>query len=205
MRDHLKNLGPSNRASNPKSTRVSAVKIKPGPTATSTTHPRSDSTNAIPEDPHSRVDEHTSLLRSQLTAKDGIQALHQSHYGSPSSLKGDLFKSILAAGDGNHLADEETSIPPGKRATFGEGDTSPTDSAEADPSGRKRGYVRSGSITENIVEAGGIRKVVLEANSSSDSEEAEDRDQSHTTSGTSEGDKTSTGNRKKKNRRKTRK
>ncbi|KAI1175194.1 DUF21-domain-containing protein [Nemania sp. FL0916] len=200
MRDHFKNLGPSNPASNPKSTRVSAVKIKPGSTAIPMIQPTSDSIDAILEDPDGRADEYTSLLRPQLTAKDGVQALHQSYYGSPHSGKGDSQKYTVEAAD-SQPSGKENGAPQTGQTTSSEEVTSPTESGEAEPIVRRRGHVRSGSITENIVEAGGIRKVVLEANSSSGSED-EDADQSPILGTTSDGDK-SPG--KKKNRRKMRK
>ncbi|KAI0426260.1 hypothetical protein F5Y09DRAFT_70807 [Xylaria sp. FL1042] len=198
MRDHFKNLGPSNPASNPKSTRVSAVKIKPGPTTASTVEPASGLTDAIPEGQHNEVDEHTSLLRPRLTAKDGTQALNRSQYGSPSSTRGDSPKPTVVITGDSQPPGKENNIPRAKQSTSSEGTTSPTDSGEAEPIVRRRGHVRSGSITENIVEAGGIRKVVLEANSSSESEDNERR-----APGTpSDGDKSYTD---KKNRCKTRK
>jgi metal transporter CNNM len=41
-------------------------------------------------------------------------------------------------------------------------------SSNHSPTRRKRGAARSGSITENIIEAGGVRKVILETNGSGD-------------------------------------
>ncbi|KAI1427891.1 hypothetical protein F5Y12DRAFT_125663 [Xylaria sp. FL1777] len=199
MRDHLKNLGPSNPASNPKSTRVSAVKIKPGPTATPSVQPISGLIDVISKGPDTGVDEYTSLLRPQLTARDGVQALHHSQYGSPSSARGELQKPTIIATDDSQRPGKENNILRTRQSTSSEDTASPTDSGETEPIVRRRGHVRSGSITENIVEAGGIRKVVLEANSSSESEDNESRPP-----GTpSDGDKSSTD--KKKNRRKTRK
>ncbi|KAI0540580.1 hypothetical protein GGR58DRAFT_460142 [Xylaria digitata] len=196
MRDHFKNLGPSNPASNPKSTRVSAVKIKPGSTTTTpTVHPMSESIDIIREDSHSEADESTSLLRHQLTAKDGVRALHHSQYGSSNLAKADLL-----ADDGQPLG-KENNIPRTRQSTSSDGTTSLTDGGEAEPVVRRRGHVRSGSITENIVEAGGVRKVVLEANSSS---ESEGNNESRTPGTPSDGDKSSTG-KKKKSRRKPRK
>ncbi|KAI8949013.1 hypothetical protein F4801DRAFT_554999 [Xylaria longipes] len=206
MRDHLKNLGPSNPASNPKTTRVSAVKIKPGlaasPPIHAPIHPRSSLVDVILEDPSSTADERTSLLRPQLTAKDGVQALHHSHYGSDTSERGDLAKPTVVTADISKLPGKENTDSQTAQATSSESTTSPTDSGEAEPIVRRRGHVRSGSITENIVEAGGIRKVVLEANSSSDSE-GDGANQSRTTGTTSDADKSSISN-KKKNRRKKR-
>ncbi|KAI8628426.1 DUF21-domain-containing protein [Xylariaceae sp. FL1651] len=182
MRDHFRHLGPSNPASNPKSTRVSAVKIKPGSAATSTVQPRSGSvaTDIIPEGPTSEADERTSLLRPQLSARNGVQALHYSHYGSPKAGKEGLQKFTTAVDGENQPSGNESTISQIKAGMSSEENFSPTDSNEVDPIGRRRGYVRSGSITENIVEAGGIRKVVLEANNSSESEE-DDTEQSRRT------------------------
>ncbi|KAI1273965.1 hypothetical protein F5Y07DRAFT_375176 [Xylaria sp. FL0933] len=199
MRDHFKNLGPSNPASNPKRTRVSAVKIKPGSTTVPPVQPASGLPDTITEDPHHKADEHTSLLRPQLTARDGAQALHHSQYGSSSSARGDFQKPTVITTDNNQPPGKENNSPRAKRSISSESTTSPTDSGEAEPIVRRRGHVRSGSITENIVEAGGIRKVVLEANSSSESDDNESR-----APGTpSEGDKPYTD--RKKNRRKSRK
>ncbi|KAI0449097.1 hypothetical protein F5B21DRAFT_495380 [Xylaria acuta] len=202
MRDHLRNLGPSNPASNPKTTRVSAVKIKPGLAASPPIHPPFAFVDIIPEDSNSRADERTSLLRPQLTAKDGVRALHHSHYGSETSGRGDLTKPTDVTTDISQPLGKENYIPQTGQTTSSEGTTSPTDGGEAERTVRRRGHVRSGSITENIVEAGGIRKVVLEANSSSESEE-DSTNQSRTIGITSDADKSSTG-KKKKNRRKKR-
>ncbi|KAI1741584.1 hypothetical protein F4680DRAFT_415879 [Xylaria scruposa] len=198
MRDHLKNLGPSNRASNPKATRVSAVKIKPGLAASPPNHPptypQSMSADIIPEN---RVDERTSLLRPQLTVKDGVQALHQSYYGSEA---GDFTKPTLVTTDISQPSGKDNDISQTGQTTSSESNTSPTDNGEGEPTGRRRGHVRSGSITENIVEAGGIRKVVLEANSSSESEEDE-ANQSQTPGTPSDADRSPTSSKKKKKNR----
>ncbi|KAI1748603.1 hypothetical protein F4782DRAFT_516687 [Xylaria castorea] len=204
MRDHLRNLGPSNRASNPKTTRVSAVKIKPGQAASPPIHPpihpRSSFVDVIPEDPNSRVDERTSLLRPQVTAKDGVQALHHSYYGYETTGKGDLTRPTVVTADISQPSGKENNISQTGQTTSSESNTSPTDNGEAEPSVRRRGHVRSGSITENIVEAGGIRKVVLEANSSSESED--DTNQSRTPGTASDADKSPTSKKKKSRRNK---
>lgn len=202
MRDHLKNLGPSNPASNPKSTRVSAVKIKPGTAATPILQPISGSMEAITEDSESIVDERTGLLGPQLTAKDGVQALHHSYYGSPNTVIGHSHKSTVVTTDGSRSPGKEGSISRSRQATSSSEDNiSPSESGGIEPTVRRRGHVRSGSITENIVEAGGIRKVVLEANSSSGSE-GDETDQIRTPGTISDGDRSSSG--RKKNRRKMR-
>jgi len=202
MKGHLKNLGPSNPASNPKSTRVSAVKIKPGTVSTPSVRPSSGGRD-ISDDLPIIIDEQTSLLRPRLTANDGTQALHNSLYGSPSSIKFDATKPSAVPGNGNQVLDRGSRSPRAKRSQSSADGSSSVSSLEGDVVSRKRGYVRSGSITENIVEAGGIRKVVLEANTSSESEN-EDVSRSGGTSVASDGDKSPTGS-KKNNRRKNRK
>lgn len=202
MRDHFKNLGPSNPASNPKTTRVSAVKIKPGTAATPILQPVSESMRAITEDPEGIVDERTGLLRPQVTAKDGVQALHHSFYGSPNPGMGNSYRPTVDTADDGRLSGKEDNKSRTRQGTSGSEDNiSPADSVETEPIVRRRGHVRSGSITENIVEAGGIRKVVLEANSSSGSE-GDETDQNRTTGTISDRDRSSPG--RKKNRRKMR-
>ncbi|KAI1388002.1 DUF21-domain-containing protein [Hypoxylon trugodes] len=212
MRDHFKHLGPSNPASNPKSTRVAAVKIKPAATSASSTRQRSNSvtTGENGDDLIAIVDERTSLLGPQLNAKDGIQALQQSYTEPSSNGPSDIVTSFEG-----ETSDQATKGTQTKLSAVVEDDTSPTqDSATGsvesihDAIGRRRGHVRSGSITENIVESGGIRKVILEASSSVSEGEREEQEES-TVSAPSDADGTSsttpTGNKKKKkNRRKNR-
>ncbi|KAI0395260.1 DUF21-domain-containing protein [Xylariaceae sp. FL0594] len=194
---HLKNLGPSNPASNPKSTRVSAVKIKPGAGSSASARPSSDGRDS--EDVPVAGDDQTSLLLSHITSKDGTQALQNSRLGSPSSSKFASTKPSAIPWNGSQALDRRSPSPRAKGPLLSPyGSLSASRSAsslEADGSGRKTGYVRSGSITENIVEAGGIRKVVLEANSSSESE-SDDGDRSGRVSAASDGDKSSMGSRR---------
>ncbi|KAI0129410.1 hypothetical protein BJ170DRAFT_616149 [Xylariales sp. AK1849] len=188
MRGHLKHLGPSNPASNPKSTKVSAVKIKPG--VGPQTRTLSVATDAIPENRDNLAgtngaNERTSLLRPHIDGKDGIQALHQS-YTSPASGavppklvitsnageteqedQGTQTKGDPAANDNNSPTASSTSSVGSLPSQYGNG------IAGAERRRAKRGDVRSGSITENVVEAGGIRKVVLEATSSGEDGEAD--------------------------------
>ncbi|KAI1327416.1 DUF21-domain-containing protein [Xylariaceae sp. FL0255] len=172
IRDSLKYLGPSNRASNPKSTRVSAVKIKPG----SAIHPRADSTvtETIPEDAHDGADERSTLLGRPVIARDGIQALHQSFYGAPPTGRETPQKSTLLPNDDPQSSAEDSNSQT-REGTSSEETIAQRDSTDSDPNNRRRRLVRSGSITENVVEAGGVRKVVLEANYSSGSEEEDER------------------------------
>ncbi|KAI1656331.1 DUF21-domain-containing protein [Daldinia decipiens] len=175
MRDHLKHLGPSNPASNPKNTRISAVKLKPGSTAATSAqqHSTSIATDDIAEDLVAIVDERTSLLGSQINAKDGTHALQRSYTESPSNPPPEIVTSL--EGEGSEQVTKSTQT---KLSVIAESDTSPaqestTESIESicDAIGRRRGNVRSGSITENIIESGGIRKVILEANDTSSGDE----------------------------------
>ncbi|XXG95406.1 hypothetical protein Hte_001668 [Hypoxylon texense] len=205
IRDHFKHLGPSNPASNPKSTRVSAVKIKPAKTSTPANQQPSD---LVTEDPDQEVDERTSLLGN---AKDGIQALQQNYTDVSASSN---VSPKVAATDHDDASDQIDQGTQTKLSAVHNGEASPsqnssTGSVESvhDGIGRRRGHVRSGSITENIIESGGIRKVVLEATSSLSEDEGEE-EQGSTATATSDGDDTSStpraNKKKKKNRRKNR-
>lgn len=196
LRQHLKHLGPSNPAINPKNTRSTTVKIKPG-IAGHLSQARAESiadSNGVVETPL-EDDETTSLLRpQQSTAKDGIQALTQS-YGGVSPATAQLISPAESAvtavpinadnADGNQdTVDRSTQTPPRQQQNAatdtagglsGHRSSGSTDSvATMRDSGLlppRRGIVRSGSITENIIETRGVRKVVLETNSSNDEEE----------------------------------
>ncbi|OTB02185.1 hypothetical protein M426DRAFT_322894 [Hypoxylon sp. CI-4A] len=216
MRDHFKHLGPSNPASNPKSSRVAAVKIKPASTSASNSQQRPGSvvTDDISQDLVAVVDERTSLLGPQLNAKDGIQALQQSYTEPPSASNSNGAPEIVTTFDGEN-SEQVTRGTQTKLSAVPEGETSPTqgsatESVESvhDAIGRRRGHVRSGSITENIVESGGVRKVILEASSSLSEAENESEGQASTIIAQSDAEGPSNapkGNKKKKkNRRKNR-
>lgn len=176
IKQHLRHLGPSNPATNPRDTKSTTVKIKPG-------HHLPVRANSVTEGVTTAArggDETTSLLTPQVTAKDGIQALHQS-YGSfspgPSVTvqlrQGDDMPTLSLAPSSS----KATQTP--DKAT--QSDTVANRSASSGSSARssksdinapkKRGNVRSGSITENIVESRGVRKVILETTSSNDDDE----------------------------------
>ncbi len=139
------------------------------------------------------------LLRSAgIDAKDGVQAVQQG-YGSfrrdrPSSsaskkmttvdhLKDDAATEnsrLSQASDGNGLLETPHSIS--RHDSHDSGRSTDTlgslSSVNHGHGHRKRGAARSGSITENVIEAGGVRKVVLETNSSS----GDDREEVHNAS-----------------------
>ncbi|KAK1773221.1 hypothetical protein QBC45DRAFT_101754 [Copromyces sp. CBS 386.78] len=192
LRQHLKHLGPSNPAINPKNTRSTTVKIKPG-IAGHLSQARAASiadSSVVGETPF-EDDETTSLLRpQQLTAKDGIQALTQSYGGvspataqhiSPADSAVTAVPIDVDNSDGNQdTVDRSTQTPPRQQQNAA------TETARSRSSGStdsvasmrdngflppRRGIVRTGSITENIIETRGVRKVVLETNSSNDEDE----------------------------------
>ncbi|KAI1453439.1 DUF21-domain-containing protein [Annulohypoxylon moriforme] len=206
MRDHFKHLGPSNPASNPKSTRVAAVKIKPAATSNpNARQPGSTAVDDIPDDLIAVVDERSSLLGSRLNAKDGIQALQQNYTDPRPNSKSNTPPEIVTSFDGE-TSEQTTRGTQTKLSATVKEETSPTQDSTSsiesiqDGIGRRRGHVRSGSITENIVESGGITKVILEASSSLS--EAEDEGETTVTAGSDEGTSSTPKGHKKKNRRK---
>ncbi|KAH6714146.1 hypothetical protein BKA61DRAFT_483313 [Leptodontidium sp. MPI-SDFR-AT-0119] len=186
MREHLKHLGPSNLASRPKSTRYNTVKIKSalGPrsesrTDSSTVHDPVVEERYLDNPDHAPAGgEGEGLLKSAgRDASDGVHALQQG-YGSfgpnsPSKLSNRQF-------DGKN-DENQPLIRPRSRPDSPTKPVSRIDSHESQKSSdtltslhsvssahKKKGPARSGSITENIIEAGGVRKVVLETTSSGD-------------------------------------
>ncbi|KAK0668497.1 putative transporter [Cercophora samala] len=194
IRQHLKHLGPSNPATNPRDTKSTTVKIKPGTGLHVTGRSSSVAEGAIEEPTLEHVHEHpeeeegdetTSLLNPQVTGKDGIQALQQT-YGATSPVTVQLASPVNGVPtltlETPDQGDRSTQTAPAKRE-------SPTESVSAGHRSISSGdsthsarndvanlfpakpYVRSGSITENIVESRGVRKVVLETTSSNDEDE----------------------------------
>ncbi len=176
MREHLKHLGPSNLASRPKTTRYNTVKIKPGHVP--------DRQSSIAEEPYRdnpapEGGEGEGLLKSAgKEASDGVQAIQrgygatddrssrspephqktsQANFDGASGRRGSPLQSLSNKQYESDESDMMGSLP----------------SRNSSPAPRKRNPARSGSITENIVDAGGVRKVVLETNSSSDDLDAE--------------------------------
>lgn len=188
VKNHLMHLGPSNLASRPKNTRYASVKIKPGLDSSTPIVPAINGRNV----PQRRVSEAHSeysigigegLLKSAAKdASDGVAALRQD-YGTTSqspderrpmsSHKGvQAERSPLLAASGS----------PNKGSSRPQAQTSESHDTVASLPTRQRsrspfysrGPARSGSITENIVDTNGIRKVVLETTSSSDSNDEEE-------------------------------
>jgi metal transporter CNNM len=202
IREHLKHLGPSNPATNPNKTRSTTVKVKPGsgihsvhPRSTSIAEATEETPMETPMEEEG--DETTSLLKPSMSGKDGVHALRQS-YGSVSpAITVQLAPQTNGVPtlrlDSEEHADKstQTSAQPSlidvtypdaapqpqhqqprqalRGSSSGESATSMKTDNGLVP---KRPYVRSGSITENVIESRGVRKVVLETTGSNDDEES---------------------------------
>ncbi|KAL8860597.1 MAG: hypothetical protein Q9178_002950, partial [Gyalolechia marmorata] len=193
--DHLRHLGPSNLASRPRQTRYNTVKIKPGGGSLAENVVKANAGNndgsplaiatATPA-PHGGAG--MGLLSSAgKDASDGVLAIQQG-YGTiggtpPKSSNGGRTSSggPSAASQAHSSAtiaeDDEEPRPQSKsRTTTTKKERSDSESTigslkrkDVSPRQiRKRGTARSGSITEQIVDLGGVRKVVLETTSSSE-------------------------------------
>ncbi|KAI6715202.1 hypothetical protein JHW43_002320 [Diplocarpon mali] len=197
MREHLKHLGPSNLASRPKTTRYQTVKIKSA-TPGSRSESRTDTSAAhepVAEELYRDFPpaapgggEGEGLLKSGgREASDGIIALHQG-YGSfgpnaprsPSKLSASI--PVVGRGDENApLLRARTQSPSPSKLPVSRQDSNESQrSSDTLASLRsvdsnslwKRGTARSGSITENIIDSGGFRKVVLETTSSGEDDKS---------------------------------
>ena len=172
--EHLKHLGPSNLASKPRTTRYSSVKIKPGGItfADATAKDTPNGARSIVISPSSKavaggVGE--GLVGSAgKDAKDGVHFL-QVGYGSMDRPQSSKPQSPETSNKGVQVkVDSESSSPKPQRSRSGSNrSVSTIGSLQNHPPVRTR-TARSGSITENIIESGGIRKVVLDVSSSSE-------------------------------------
>jgi metal transporter CNNM len=190
MREHLKHLGPSNLASRPKTTRYNTVKIKPGVVKDTKDHRTSVHEDLVVFEDDSEMysapygGEGEGLLQSAgRPASDGVLALQQG-YGSidhspahrtSSPLRAHKSQQADIEGPDKSRATKGPQSPP-RRPELHESDSGGTISSlrsgHASPAPRKRGTARRGSITENIVDSNGVRKVVLQTTSSSDGDDA---------------------------------
>lgn len=168
MREHLKHLGPSNLASRPKMTRYNKVKIKPGHPGT-----RAGSRNdpVIEDLAVLSGDEEEGLLASAVQRPSAEVQIRQQGYGSINRTASSTPR-LPRSRDYSPTRSE-----PGRfESNYRERSKDTTESLDThsnNPVRTKRNIARSGSITENIIDAGGIRKVVLETHSSG--EDKEDR------------------------------
>ncbi|KAI4157260.1 MAG: hypothetical protein LQ342_008449 [Letrouitia transgressa] len=179
--DAFKNLGPSNLASRPRQTRYNTVKIKPGGAPLidqikDQEQNESPKTISAPTAPQGGVG--TGLLNSAgRDASDGVLAVQQGYgtTGGTSPKSADRGGSGASANPYTIAGDsipEEPRLEPSRSvsgSTVGSlrSHRNQSSSRPISPN-MKRGPARSGSITENIVDTGKFRKVVLETTSSSD-------------------------------------
>ena len=184
-KDQPKNLGPSNLASRPRTTRYNTVKIKPGGGATADTgnksqapdspsEPRRISTSAAPQGGVG-----AGLLSSAgMDAKDGVMAV-QSGYGTmgdtpPKSKGRDSVPDNLAEISPGRKRESSSRKDSERQPSVSRGRASSQSSTVGSMrslgsrSKSKTGVARSGSLSENVVHAGGIKKTVLETTSSSE-------------------------------------
>ncbi|KAI2794339.1 Protein MAM3 [Penicillium oxalicum] len=189
IREHLKHLGPSNLASRPRQTRYSSVKIK----RSGTSPPRAAHTDA--ESNHN-ISESEPLLASNglqggigaglvssgADAKDGALAVKMG-YGAISAqdqvtkaTNAQQYKDLpeVAIPEEDSEEDENVAQAPISRKSTSKNSSTSMSISSADSKSNDyvihRGPTRSGSITEQIVDMNGIRKVVLHANGNSSSE-----------------------------------
>ena len=190
IREHLKHLGPSNLASRPKTTRYNTVKIKPGTIqsnspAPANGTPRMSAPRRVSEsmsDYHGGIGEGL-LSTAGKAASDGVQALQQyGSFGSPTGSPADkrslnAHKAVQARPESlKSISDEEGRARSLQRAASRDERSSRSRSTVRSLKSNaralhSRGPARSGSITENIIDVNGVRKIVLETMSSSDSAE----------------------------------
>lgn len=195
IREHLKHLGPSNLASRPRQTRYHNVKIKRGSTSPSrSTQTDYESSQGISDLQRPLLTGYqggigAGLVGSGTEAKDGAHALRVG-YGTISSPENVTIPSpdnVTKGTNAQQYKDlPQVSIPEPvheeredqarsnstRQSSNGTGSIESTDS----PPGsiyHHRGPTRSGSITEQIVDVNGIRKVVLHTNHGTSSSEGE--------------------------------
>lgn len=175
MRDHLKHLGPSNPASNPKSTNISSVKIKPGSAIrsnlTAVEHEEHENDEHHDHD-HDDTDTDGANERTSLLGKKTDDQPHRNYTTPPPEPAKEDRPLLTITETVEDIAAKQTS--PQVKAVNDQSVTSSPVSAGSSRDGlqpdrprTKRG-VRSGSINEIEVSTGGVRKFVLEATSSGD-------------------------------------
>lgn len=173
MRQHLKHLGPSNLASRPRQTRYNTVKIKPGGGTLTEGIVRSQGEPASPHIISSGAGgaAGVGLVKSAgKDANDGVLAL-QTKYGATDRTPPKTPRSPETNNKGVQAtpnAVKRRSSTDGTSSAHSQSTVGSSPSLNGSRPTSKRNAVRSGSITENIVDAGGFKKVVLEMTSSSE-------------------------------------
>lgn len=229
VKQHLKHLGPSNAATRPKSTRINTVKIKPGIPNTipeNVQRPQDGTTIPPSHAPQGGIGEGL-LENAGREASDGVHSLA---VGYGTMTPGADRMSLRSGRSNGHLREDEPTSPGSAAAdettklivdnrskseqrrssvsTVGSLQSAPSPSHS---SPKKRHTARSGSISENVVDLNGVKKIVLETTSSSDSEDkalggqtnsAQDRKTSSEAEGRTEDKKSGKKKRKKRGKKK---
>lgn len=194
IREHLRHLGPSNLASRPRRTRYQSVKIKPGLSQTSS---EVGQRLLEPTGDQSEPEEIASLAKK---AENGVEVQPESHEYAVED--GDESPDLVMDPNNTNSAalldNDSTELSVGTiaiedhagnahRAFRNDGTghknsswsyARSSDYVKTPP--RVTGPTRSGSITEQIIDVNGIRKVVLHPTSSSSSD-TDRANQSHST------------------------
>ncbi|KAK8157579.1 hypothetical protein BKA80DRAFT_207250 [Phyllosticta citrichinensis] len=205
LKEQLRHLGPSNAASRPKSTRISTVKIKPsvntipeGPFANGAHKPEGDvSAKSTPRvGPtalsggvgEGQVRDEIDALK---VATSGYGTMNQGS-GSPTSRSPkqgpngsctptqDLNSRERSSSPQNKSPTNERPSPVHRKTNSNSSDSirslhSGSPSRSQDRLSIPRGTARSGSISENVIDVNGVKKMVLETLGSTGAENEEER------------------------------
>ncbi|KAF2870431.1 hypothetical protein BDV95DRAFT_496690 [Massariosphaeria phaeospora] len=189
---HLKHLGPSNAANRPKSTRINTVKIKPGIPNTIPEHARRPSDSAIITTPIGTMKGGVGEGLFDSAGREASDGVHTVAVGYGTMTSGGDRLSLQPGNDRSSARDEQPTSSTSETANENtkllngkdeENNRSRSRAQSVSTIGslraksrsksppKKRHTARSGSISENIVDVNGVKKIVLETTSSSDSED----------------------------------
>ena len=191
LRQHLKHLGPSNPASNPKNTNSATVLIKPGLGAASPVPapskdiPRSRTRADVQSPEGEESDEETPLLASKMTPKDKDSPLaSKTGYGAADSgdgnasgglqtlsVKSDGSLTITPADDKDQPSEPQSPQQKSRSNTVTSGNANGNGIGINFDNPSSMTTSRSGGITESYIETGGVRKVVISASSGEEDED----------------------------------
>lgn len=188
IRKHLKHLGPSNLASRPRQTRYHNVKIKRSGASPSLSEQTDIESGHSLNDSQFQINSTAyeggigaGLVGSGTEAKDGAHALKLG-YGTISAqenvTKGtsaQQFRDLPQVSIPEPVREEREDQPRSGTTRQNSSGTGSVQSSESRPEFiyHHRGPTRSGSITEQIVDVNGIRKVVLHTNGSTSTSEGQ--------------------------------
>ncbi|EAW11321.1 putative DUF21 and CBS domain protein (Mam3) [Aspergillus clavatus NRRL 1] len=183
IREHLKHLGPSNLASRPRQTRYQNVKIKraiSSPTRSAFTdvdsgQSTSGSQTRQPNSVGLAGGIGAGLLQSGMDARDGAHAVKLG-YGTMNNWIAD--NETGSTRDGHQVSipeavheEQDDHQPRSRNSVAASTESSDTPNQPGERTRTGSGYIhkgpaRSGSITEQVVDVNGVRKVVLQTTSS---------------------------------------